>query len=94
MTGVAATSGSVSGAPVIAADVARDAGDRQAIGAVGRDLQRDQRVVERERVAQRAFPARSDGIERQETARIVARAQFLAPSTACRAIPRRASSRA
>ena len=91
VTGAAAMPGSASGAPVIAATLARDAEERQAIGAIGRELQRDQRVVERERVAQvGADAARRPAARAGPTRR--RRCRVPSPSTASRATRRRASS--
>ncbi len=56
-------------------DFAGDAGERQAVRAVGRELQRDQRVVKRQRLAQRS-PRRERGIEHEQSARVVVDPQF------------------
>ena len=65
--------------------LARDAEDRQAVGAVRRELERDQRVVEREHCAHvRARPARPSAARAGPRGRRTARAR--APSTACPAI--------
>jgi hypothetical protein len=54
----------------------RKARDRQAIRAVGRDLERDQHVVEIERGAQR-HPGLQRGVERQQSARVLVDAELL-----------------
>ena len=56
--------------------VAGDAEDRQAVGAIGRDLERDERVVEIERLAQRGA-----GHERRPAARSSPDASSASPSS-------------
>ena len=66
--------------------------DRQAVGAVRRDLERDQRVVELEHVADVGAHGRVGG-QREQARGIGVDAELAAPSTACPAIRRRAWSR-
>ena len=88
---ISARGGGVIGAAVIADDLARDAEHRQAIGAVGRELEREA-ACRRDRAlrAGRCRP-RNVRIEHQQARRIVGDAQLAAPSRACPAIRRRAS---
>ena len=76
-----------------AATVARHAEHRQAVGAIRRELEREDRVVERERVAQ-VGPGASVAVEREQARPRRRTARVPSPSRACRATRRRAPSRA
>ena len=62
-------------------DFARDAGERQAIGTIGRELDREQRIVERERLAEIPPAGASAAARGARSRRRTIRAR--APSTAC-----------
>ena len=85
-----ASGGSVSGAPVMAATSRAMPSERQAIGAIGRELEREQRVVERR--APRADRRRSAHrrVEQQQARRVVGRcrARLAEHSMPCDSTPR------
>ena len=72
-------------------DFARDAEHRQAIGAIRRELEREQRVVELERARARRRRSAHRRSSSKQPGRIVGDAELAAPSTACPATRRRAS---